>query len=330
MAKAESTLVDVSDKGAFERKASVFRNKIEEGGAHPPAAGRYILYVSYLCPWASRCIAVRKIKGLEPAIAMVVTSPQWAKTRPEADDHEGWVFDATFPGATEEPHGLKTVRDVYDLSLRNSGVDPAAFLTRYTVPILFDNVSGVIVNNESSEIIRFFNDAFNAFAAHPEANLAPAALLPAIDKVNDFIYESVCNGVYKCGFAQSQEAYDAAVTVLFNTLDELDATLATQRYLTGGTPTESDIRLFVTLIRFDEVYAVHFKTNKKLIRDYVHLHQWLRDVYQTLDLAPTVNMLHIKHGYYSSLSSLNRYGIVPVGPDVISDVALPHNRDRTF
>jgi glutathionyl-hydroquinone reductase len=327
---AQSVLKDVTVGGAFVRPASVFRNKVEEGGAHPPAAGRYILYVSYACPWASRCLAFRKIKGLEKAIGLVVSSPVWAKTRPEVDDHEGWIFDATFPGATEEPHGLKTVRDVYDLSLVNSGVDPAAFQTRYTVPILFDNVLGVIVNNESSEIIRFFNNEFNAVAEHPDANLAPESLLPAIDKVNDFIYEAVCNGVYKCGFAQSQEAYDTAVTVLFKTLDELDGTLATQRYLTGSTPTESDIRLFVTLVRFDEVYVVHFKTNKKNIRDYDNLRQWLRDVYQTLDLAPTVNMLHIKDHYYRSHTSINRYAIVPHGPKVLEDIVLPHNRDRAY
>lgn len=334
-ALAQSALSDVSPDGSFVRKQSVFRSKIEEDGGliaspHPPAKDRYVLYVSYACPWASRCLAFRKAKGLEGAIGLVVASPVWGQTRPGEDDHEGWLFDASYPGCTEEPHGLRSVRDLYDLSLRNSGIDPSSFETRYTVPVLFDKVAGVIVNNESSDIIRFFNGAFNGFAERPEVDLAPPHLLQSIDEANARMYESVCNGVYKCGFAQSQEAYDVAVTALFSALDQLDHILGQQRYLTGDHVTESDVRLFVTLVRFDEVYVVHFKCNNKCIREYTNLQPWLRDVFQSLDLGTTVNMQHIKDHYYRSHTSINRYGIVPSGPNIMADLALPHNRDRAF
>lgn len=312
-----TTLKDVDDSGAFKRKESAFRNKITPGGKYPPAAGRYILYVSLACPWASRCLAYRVSKGLENAIELAVTSPVWARTKPEVDGHEGWVFDATFPGATLDPLGrFKSVRDIYDLSMKNTG---DSFETRYTVPVLFDRETLTIVNNESSEIIRLFNDAFNDFAKHPEVNLSPAELLPAIDAMNDRTYEAVCNGVYKCGFAQTQEAYDAAVGVLFDTLDGLEELLGKQRYLVGDgrRVTEADVRLFCCLVRFDEVYSVHFKCNKRLIREYPNLLGWTRDVYQTLGLAPTVDMLHIKHHYYRSHPSINPFRIVPIGCDFV-------------
>ena len=329
---AQSTLSDVAD-GAFKRPASVFRDKIQAGGAHPPAAGRYTLYVSYACPWASRCLAFRRIKGLEKAIALAVVSPVWAKTRPDVDDHEGWIFDPSFDSAcTADPLGQRTARDLYDLSIRNSGQDPAQLVTRYTVPILFDNVTGTIVNNESSEIIRMFNDEFNEFAELPEVDLAPPHLRSAIDDINSLTYEDICNGVYKCGFARSQAAYDVAVTSLFKRLDEVDALLATRRYLVDGSssPTEADVRLFVCLVRFDEVYVVHFKCNKRAIREYPNLYAWLRDVYQTLSLAPTVNMKHIKDHYYRSHTSINTYGIVPIGSSTIEQLDAPHGRDRPY
>ncbi|CAD2215027.1 glutathione S-transferase [Angomonas deanei] len=198
------------------------------------------------------------------------------------------------------------------------------FDTRYTVPILFDRESKTIVNNESSEIIRMFNSAFNEFATHPEVDLAPADLLPAIDATNDITYEPLCNGVYKCGFAQSQEAYDEAVKGVFDTLEKLEEILATRRYLVSNDQvTEADIRVFCCLVRFDEVYAVNFKCNKKLIRESPRLLNYLRDVYQTLQLAPTVNMLHIKHLYYRSIPSVNPFRIVPVGSDFMSLLSQP-------
>lgn len=324
--EGKTTLADVDATGAFRRKDAVFRNKISSNGPYPPEGNRrYLLYVSYACPWASRCLAFRELKGLTNAIGLVVVSPVWQKTRPTVDDHEGWVFDPSYPGATAEPHGFLTVRDLYDHSMRTSNQE--GLVTRYTVPLLFDTVTSTIVNNESSEIIRFFNNEFNAVAEFPDVDLAPEALLPSIDAMNEKMYESVCNGVYKCGFAQSQEAYNQAITSLFSTLAELDALLATQRFLVSHTtPTESDIRLFVTLVRFDEVYVVHFKCNQRTIRDHQHLREWMRDVYQTLRLEPTVKMDHIKDHYYKSHKGLNRFGIVPAGPRVMEDLAVKPTR----
>lgn len=323
-AVGKSTLKDVDVKGAFKRKPTAFHSKIEKDGAFPPAKGRYILYMSYACPWASRCTAYRVAKGLEDVIELAVTSPVWAKTKPDVDDHEGWVFDPAYPGATPDPLGLfKTVRDIYDLSMQSSG---NVFETRYTVPILFDRETRTIVNNESSEIIRILNSDFNDFAAHPEVDLSPAALLPAIDAMNERTYEPLCNGVYKCGFAQSQEAYDEAVEGVFLTIDALEEVLRHQRYLAGDVVTEADIRVFCCLVRFDEVYSVHFKCNRRLIRECANLMEWLRDVYQSLSLAPTVHMKHIKEGY----SSLFPYKIVPIGSDFMARLEVPHNRTASF
>lgn len=321
---AGSTVADVDVKGAFKRRESAFRNKIEEGGAYSPMEGRYILYISYACPWASRCTAFRVIKGLEHVIELAVVSPVWGFTRPGVDDHEGWLFDPSFPDATPDPLGqFQTVRDIYDLSMKNTG---DSFETRYTVPVLFDRESMTIVNNESSEIIRMFNDSFNDFAKHPTTNLSPVALLPAIDAMNEKTYEPICNGVYKCGFAQSQEAYDEAVGVLFQALAEVEAHLSTHRYLVDNVITEADIRLFCCLVRFDEVYSVHFKCNAKLIREQPNILQWMRDIYQTCKLTPTVNMLHIKHHYYRSHGSINPFRIVPVGSHFMSLLDIPYTR----
>ncbi|KAK7194418.1 Glutathione S-transferase-like protein [Novymonas esmeraldas] len=316
----KSTLVDVDTSGAFKRKPTSFHGTIEAGGPYPPAKGRYILYVSYACPWASRCLALRVAKGLEGVIDVAVTSPVWARTRPDADDHEGWVFDPAYPGATPDPLGLfATVRDIYDVSMRNSGT---VFETRYTVPVLFDSESRTIVNNESSEIIRILNSAFDEHAAHPEVDMYPAALRPAIDAMNTRTYEPLCNGVYKCGFARSQQAYDEAVAGVFATIDELEELLRHQRYLAGGAVTEADVRVFCCLVRFDEVYAVHFKCNRRLIRECPNLLGWLRDVYQTLQLEPTVHMKHIKDGYYT----LSPHHIVPIGSDFVAQLSVPHSR----
>lgn len=260
----KTTLKDIDAKGAFKRKDSVFRNKIAPDSTYPPQCGRYILYISYACPWASRCSAYRVAKGLENVIELAVTSPVWDFTRPGQDGHEGWVFDLTYPGCTEDPlHQFKSVRDIYELSMHNTNDD---FDTRYTVPVLFDRKTMTIVNNESSQIIRMLNSEFNHFARHPQLDLCPVALQPQIDAINAKTYEPICNGVYKCGFAQSQEAYDEAATVLFDNLDEMEQILSHQRYLVGDVPTQADVRLFCSLVRFDEVYATHFKCNKRLIR----------------------------------------------------------------
>lgn len=319
-----STMEDVDSRGAFKRKDAAFRHIIEAGGVYPPAKGRYILYVSYLCPWASRCLAVRVAKGLEDVIELSVTSPVWALTKPGVSDHEGWVFDDSYPGTIPDPLGRFTsIRDIYDLSMHQCG---EVFETRYTVPVLFDRETLTIVNNESSEIMRMFNNAFNDFAAHPDVDLCPPQLLPAIDEMNELTYESICNGVYKCGFAQTQEAYDDSVNCLFDTLDIVEQLLTEQRYLAGdGTRiTEADVRLFTCLVRFDEVYNTNFKCNKRLIRESPVLLNWMRDVYQTLDLAPTINMKHIKDGYYKSLHSVNPFRIVAIGSNFISLLDEPY------
>lgn len=328
---AKTSLADVTVAGAFVRKPSVFRNAISSSidAVHPPAAGRYLLYVSLACPWACRCLAVRHLKGLAAAIDVAVVSPLWARTKPDASDdlHEGWMFDAAYDtAATSDPiYGAKSIREVYEKSLPPDFDTP----TRFTVPVLFDKKLNRIVNNESSEIIRFLNSEFNAFSTQAQVDLYPLSLRPTIDAMNDAMYDTVNNGVYRCGFAQSQDAYDAAIGPLFETLTKLDHLLGTQRYLAGPTLTECDVRLFVTLVRFDPVYVVHFKCSARAIREFVHLPNWLRDVYQSGPdggLGPaSVNIRHITHHYFGSHKTLNPYGIIPKVPDF--DLTAPHGRD---
>jgi putative glutathione S-transferase len=327
MSKTSLEAVDKTT-GEFKRRPAVFRNHVSgaEGATYPPESGRYILYVSYACPWASRCLAVIAIKGLTDAIKVVIVEPIWGRTRPdvETDQHRGWIIlDCADP-----IFGAKFVREVYDQATPPD-VQPTEV---FSVPLFVDGKTKTIVNNESSEIIRFLNSEFNEIAKHPEIDLYPAAQRAEIDHMNDLIYNPINNGVYRCGFAQSQGAYDTAVTELFGRLDELEQTLSTQRFLIANTqaPTESDIRLFVTLIRFDEVYVVHFKTNKRAIHDYPNLHGWLRDMWQWDSgvLQPTVNMEHIKQHYYGSHKTLNPYGIIPVGPDALRRLDVPHGREH--
>jgi glutathionyl-hydroquinone reductase len=322
------TSVDATDaKGAFVRKEATFRSVVsaEPGAEFPPEAGRYILYVAYACPWACRCLALRKLKGLEDAIRVVVVDPVWKRTRPddENDQHSGWTI-----GEGVDPiFGARTVRDVYDKSTPEGGPQASVF----SVPIFFDTKRNVIVSNESSEIIRFLNTAFDAIATKPTFDAYPVALRGAIDAMNDRVYNSVNNGVYRCGFAKSQEAYDVAVSELFERLDELEVLLAKQRWLVAGSelPTEADIRLFVTIVRFDEVYVVYFKCNKKAIREYPALQAWLRSMYQFADgaLQDTVVMPAIKEHYYRSHPVLNTYGVIPAGPNTLADLVKPHGRD---
>jgi putative glutathione S-transferase len=308
--------------GAFQRTTSIYRNAISKDGPYPPAAGRYILIGSYGCPWASRCLAVRIMKGLQEVINIITLSPVFARTRPEVDDHKGWVFDEAEP---DPIFGVKTLRDFYEKA--SEGLEPKA--VRWTVPVLFDTETKRIVNNESSEIIRFVNSEFDDFVAperrRPHVDLYPEKFRSEIDAMNDSIYESINNGVYKCGFARSQEAYNASIRPLFKRLDELDLLLSKQRYLIAGAGiTESDIRLFVTLVRFDPIYFVHFKCSKKLIREYTNLSGWLRDVYQTAKLAPSVNLKQTVEGYYTNMPEINPFKIVSVYQD--SNLDDPHNR----
>lgn len=324
MAPATTALHEMSDDGAFKRTASTFRNFISRDGStgFPAAAGRYHLYISYACPWASRCYAFIKLKGLDDAIGVTVTKPKWERTR-EGEDHFGWVFPSSEdeePGAQPDKlNGAKSIRELYEIA------DPG-YSGKCTVPVLWDKEKKTILNNESADIVQMFNSEFAEFAKHPNCELIPVHLKSKIDEANVLIYDSINNGVYRCGFAKQQKPYDEAAAELFNALDKCEEILSNQRYLCGHVLTESDIRLFVTLIRFDEVYTVHFKCNKKLLREYPNLFNYTKDIYQTAGIADTVNMYHIKKHYYGSHPSINPFGIIPVGSSI--NYSTPHDRDR--
>jgi len=305
-----------STGGRFVRKDSSFRDWItadgtpvtEGGRSFPAEAGRYHLYVSLACPWAHRTLIVRALKALDTMIDVSVVN--WLMLE------RGWTFDPA-PGVVPD-----TVNHAHYLYEVYAKADPH-YTGRVTVPILWDKQTGSIVNNESSEIIRMFNSAFDGIGACP-GDYYPAALRAEIDEVNARVYDTVNNGVYKAGFATSQEAYEDAFEQLFASLDWLEERLATQRWLVRESMTEADIRLFTTLIRFDPVYVGHFKCNLRRIADYPALQGFLRDVYQTPGVAGTVNFQHIKGHYYQSHRTINPTGIVPVGP--LLDLDAPHGR----
>jgi glutathionyl-hydroquinone reductase len=307
-----------STGGRFVRRDSAFRNWVTADGAAGPSgkggfkaeAGRYHLYVSLACPWAHRTLIVRALKGLEGAISISVVN--WRMLE------QGWTFEDA-PGVVPDPvHGARYLHEVY--AAAESG-----YTGRVTVPVLWDKESGSIVNNESSEIIRMFNEAFDGLGA-TRGDYYPRELRGRIDELNGRIYDTVNNGVYKAGFATTQPAYEEAVRPLFETLDWLDARLATGRYLLGDRQTEADWRLFTTLVRFDPVYVGHFKCNLRRVADYPNLSGYLRDLYQVPGVAGTVNMQHIKGHYYESHRTINPSGIVPIGPDL--DLTVPHGRER--
>ncbi|EJF60554.1 glutathione S-transferase [Dichomitus squalens LYAD-421 SS1] len=292
--------------GSFKRKPSSFRNSIQKGGEFPPEKGRYHLYVSYACPWATRALIVRKLKGLEEFIDVSVVSPHMGE--------HGWPFATAdaFPGADPDPlYGAKHVKDLY---LRAK----PDYDGRFTVPVLWDKKRETIVNNESSEIIRFLNTEFNDQLPADKAkiDLYPEHLRKEIDEINDWVYDTVNNGVYKSGFAATQKAYEAAVIPLFESLDRLEKILQGKDYLVGNQLTEADVRLFVTIVRFDPVYVGHFKCNIRTIRDgYPALHLWLRKLYWGNDaFSSTCNFEHIKVHYYWSHPMINPHRVVPVGP----------------
>lgn len=307
-----------STGGRFVRKLPQFRHWITPDGSAGPSGeggfsaqpGRYHLYVSMACPWAHRTLIFRALKGLEDMIS--VSTVHWYM----AD--KGWTFQSGDGVVPDTVNGAEYMYQVYTAAMPD-------YSGRVTVPVLWDKKTSTIVSNESPEIIRMFNSAFDALGATP-ADYYPQALRPEIDRLNDRIYESVNNGVYKCGFATSQEAYDEAIVPLFETLDWLDERLATQRYLTGSTITEADWRLFTTLVRFDPVYVGHFKCNVRRINDYKHLAGYVRDLYQQPGISDTVNMAHIKNHYYASHESINPSRIVPMGPE--TDFMAAHTRDR--
>lgn len=308
-----------SSGGKFERAAAKFRNWITADGSAGPSgtegfmaqSGRYHLYVSYACPWAHRALIFRSLKGLQEHITISAVHPDMLG--------DGWTFQTDTNGATGDTlYDLPFARDIYTKA--NPG-----FSGRVTVPILWDKKSETIVSNESSEIIRMFNSAFNAITGNTN-DYWPAPLRDEIEPINDRIYDTLNNGVYKSGFATTQEAYDAAVHPLFDTLDWLDARLATRRYLMGDTLTEADWRLFTTLVRFDPVYHLHFKCNRKRLADYPNLWAYTRDLYQVPGVSETVNMDHIVRHYHYSHESINPHRIIPINPQI--DFEAPHGRDQ--
>ncbi|MGC1503236.1 MAG: glutathione S-transferase family protein [Sulfitobacter sp.] len=306
-----------SSGGSFERSAAQFRNWITADGAAGPSgaagfkaeSGRYHLYVSYACPWAHRTLIFRALKDLTDYITISVVHPEML------DD--GWTFDETYPGATGDTlFDLPFARDIY------TRADPK-FSGRVTVPILWDKVQSTIVSNESSEIIRMLNSAFDDITGNTK-DYWPEDLRDAIAPVNERIYDSFNNGVYRCGFATTQAAYDDAVAPLFDTLDWLEERLSQTRYLMGDRVTEADWRLFPTLVRFDMVYHLHFKCNRRRILDYPNLWAYTRALYQAPGVAATVNMDHIVRHYHYSHDTINPNRIIPINPQL--DFDAPHDR----
>jgi putative glutathione S-transferase len=304
--------------GHFIRPPTRFRNFVTPDGSAGPSgaagfaaeSGRYHLYVSLACPWAHRTLIFRKLKKLDDVISVSVTEPLYGKT--------GWEFGAT-PGATpDHANGKATLAEIYLLA------DPH-YTGRVSVPVLWDKKRHTIVNNESAEIIRMLNAAFDAFTAE-RTDYYPPPLRAEIDRINDIVYPNLNNGVYRAGFATSQAAYETAARDVFATLDRLEDLLSRQRYLAGRHITEADWRLFTTLIRFDAVYYSHFKCNVRRVVDYPNLSNYLRELYQVPAIAQTVSIDHIKRHYYGSQRQVNPAGIVPIGPAL--DFAAPHDRGR--
>ncbi len=295
--------------GVFARPQAVFDSRIEPGGRFPPQAGRYHLYASLACPWAHRTLIFRRLKGLGSQIGLSVTHSRMAD--------EGWTF-APEEGVIPDPFGARALHEIY------TRADPN-YTGRASVPVLWDTVERTIVSNESADIIRMFNSAFDRTGATGE-DYYPRNKRAEIDTLNDRIYETVNNGVYKAGFARTQAAYDMAVAALFDTLDWLEARLAHQPYLTGDSITEADWRLFTTLIRFDAVYHGHFKCNVRRLVDYPALRRFTRSLYLVPGVAETVDFGHIKRHYYLSHPWLDPTGIVPAGP--VEDFLQPETFDR--
>lgn len=305
-----------SNGGHFVRKAPQFRSWVSADGAAGPSGdsgfkaepGRYHLYVSLACPWAHRTLIFRALKGLEQMISISVVHWYMAE--------DGWTFDVGDGVVPDTVNAVKLMHEIYTKAMPD-------YSGRVTVPVLWDKQTKTIVSNESSEIIRMFNTAFDAVGAKV-GDYYPPDLRSEIDSLNERIYTTLNNGVYRCGFATTQEAYEQAITPLFDTLDWLEDRLRAKRYLTGDQITEADWRLFTTLIRFDVVYVGHFKCNIRRIADYPNLSEYLRDLYQQPGIAKTVNLEHIKKHYYESHETINPSRVVPKGPVV--DFTAPHNR----
>ena len=305
-----------STGGKFERSTAQFRNWITPGGAAGPTgkagfkaeAGRYHLYVSLACPWANRTLILRALKGLQDVIGLSVVNPLMAEN--------GWTF-APGPGVIADP--LANANYMYEVYLR---ADPT-YSGRVTVPVLWDLHQDTIVSNESADIIRMLNAAFDGIVPQTD-DYCPSGLLAEIDRINAFTYDAINNGVYKAGFSTDQTVYETEVRALFSALDRLEATLGKQTYLLGDRITEADWRLFTTLIRFDAVYHGHFKCNLKMLKDYENLWSYTRELYQQPGIAATINFDHIKQHYYRSHGTINPNGIVPDGP--VLDLDRPSSR----
>ena len=304
--------------GRFERQDSSFRHWVTADGApglsgdggFKAEAGRYHLYVSLACPWAHRTTILRQLKGLENMISMSVVNSFMGP--------EGWTF-AAGPGVVSD--NVNHVDRLHELYTKADN----QFTGRVTVPVLWDKQDDTIVSNESSEILRMLNSAFDQIGAH-SGDFYPPALRGEIDELNEFIYTNINNGVYRAGFAGSQEAYDEAVLALFDALDQVEARLATRRYLTGDTITEADWRLFTTLVRFDPVYVGHFKCNIRRLADYPNLWGYVKDLYQVPGIAATIDINYIKAHYYASHTHINPTGVIPHGPEL--DYSTPHGREN--
>ncbi|RFC63716.1 glutathione S-transferase family protein [Fulvimarina endophytica] len=308
-----------SNGGKFERPTTDFRDWVTPDGspgpdgrtAYPAEAGRYHLYVSLACPWAHRALIARKLKKLEDVISVSVVDYHMGENGWEFSDRAGAVPDTVL--------GKDKLYEVYQEA------DPS-YTGRVTVPVLWDKKRGTIVNNESADLIRILNTGFAPFADN-SVDLLPEHLRAEIDAINEEVYDNVNNGVYKAGFATTQDAYEEAFDNLFRTLDGLEERLSGQRYLTNSNePTEADWRLFTTLVRFDPVYHGHFKCNARQIADYPNLFGYLLELYQWPGVAETVNFHHIKGHYYTSHGTINPTRIVPKGP--FQDLTVPHNRHR--
>ncbi|WP_433629756.1 glutathione S-transferase family protein [Halomicrococcus sp. NG-SE-24] len=301
------------EEGEFDRQETSFRDWVEDDpdAEFPAEAGRYHLYVSHACPWAHRTLLTRALKGLEDAISVSVVDPY--------RENDGWEFSPERLGCTADRiNGAEYLREVYTAAAPE-------FTGRVTVPVLWDTERETIVNNESEEIMRMFDTAFDDVAAR-NVSFYPEGYREAVDETIDAVYGPINNGVYRAGFAGTQSAYEAAVADLFDALDHWEAVLDDQRYLCGPVLTEADFAMFVTLVRFDAVYHTHFKCNRRRVVDYPNLWNFLKELYQLPGVAETVNLDHIKEHYYRSHADLNPKHIVAVGPDL--DFEAPHDRDR--
>ena len=289
-----------SSNGSFKRQKSIFRSIIDEEGQYKQEKGRYHLYLSYACPWAHRTLIVRELKGLDAVVSVSFVNP--------IRDDKGWCFESENNQYIDPLNGFSYLMEAYNIM-------DSKYDMRVTVPVLWDKQTKQIVNNESSDIIIMLNSKFNQYT-DSKLNLYPEELKIEIDELNQYIYSNINNGVYKCGFAANQEVYEGEVANLFNALDKIELRLAGRTYLVGDRLSLADIRLFVTLIRFDAVYFNHFKTNRQHIYEYINLWSFVKLLYNNEQIKPTVKFDEIKDHYFKTHPSINPSGIVPVGPNI--------------